>query len=535
MKRNHPRLRPTLLLVSILATSCGMDGVNNVGIDGTGALAYRDIVSYGRVRALGAVEVNGASYETQGATFTIDGGAGSAADLGVGDVVLLEGKVESNSGRRSAVRIASNHVLQGRIEAIDTVNGSLQVLSQKTRIVADTRFDASIIGGVAGLAVGDAISVSGFRDIRGEIVATRMKRQSAGTVAFRTTGAISSVDTTGKRLLIDGLVVDYRNAVLLPASAEGRFAPGVFVEVKATTHDANDFVAASVEIKRQLVPGAVDTRADIEGYVTSLDATDGSNFRVDGLPVAFNTATLVQGGGLTTGDLVTVNGAVSSTGTVVASVVSTAFLNPPSQAYNVQGRVFDALSGPVANAGVDLWVQLPNGNGYSYTWASGGTPPVTGANGQFSASIPAGSRLLVEGIRTAGFLNPCVASVQVNGSSSFDVEVVAESTLDAFNPPAPLSAAGTVTMSGSIFEMTAAGRQPIAGALVWFEESMGIVFAKTRSDRNGHYLICNLLEGLPVIGGIDVVVQKPGFADATIAPVDTSKSTVVDIELKRSP
>jgi len=30
-------------------------------------------------------------------------------------------------------------------------------------------------------------------------------------------------------------------------------------------------------------------------------------------------------------------------------------------------------------------------------------------------------------------------------------------------------------------------------------------------------------------------VQKPGFADATIAPVDTSKSTVVDIELKRSP
>ena len=535
MKRNHRRLKHTLLLVAILAAGCGMDGMNNVGIDGTGALASRDIVSYGRVRALGAVEVNGAAYEAVGATVTIDGSTGSAADLGVGDVVLLEGKVEANSGRRSALRIASNHVVQGRIEAIDAVNGSLRVLSQMARISADTRFDTSIAGGLAGLAVGDAISVSGFRDIRGVIVATRLKRQSAGTAAFRTTGAITSVDTAGKRLLIGGLVVDYRNAALLPAGAEGRFAPGVFVEVKAFAHDANDLAASSVEIRRQLVPGAVDTRAEIEGFVTNLDATDGSSFRVDGLPVAVNSTTLVQGGGATTGDMLTVSGALNSSGTVVANAVSTAFLNPPSQAYNVQGRVFDALSGPVANTGVHLWVQLPNGNGYSYTWASGGSPPVTDANGQFSANVPVGSRLVVEGIQTASFLNPCLASVEVNGKSSLDLEVVSESTLDASNPPAPMSAAGTVTMSGSIFEMTAGGRQPIAGAMVSIEEDVGIVVAMTRSDRNGHYLICNLRDGLPESGGMDVGVFKPGFTDAISAQVIPSQSTVVDVELKRRP
>lgn len=194
----------------------------------------------------------------------------------------------------------------------------------------------------------------------------------------------------------------------------------------------------------------------------------------------------------------------------------------------IQVRVFDAVTGPIANAGVDMFV----GNGYSYTWASGGIPPVTDADGRLTAEIGSGSSLIVTGVRKSGYVKPCVARAQ---GASLEVEVVAESTLNSLDPPAPLSAAGTVTMSGTVFEMTDAGRRPIAGARVTFEDIDGIVFATTISDLGGHYLICNLQGELPTLGGIEMWFQKAGFTDVTVAPVNRAQSTVVDIEMKRSP
>ena len=68
------------VLAGVLASSCGMDDMTT-GIDGTGALIYEDIVSSGRVRAQGTLEVNGVRFDTTGSTVRIDNVNGTASQL----------------------------------------------------------------------------------------------------------------------------------------------------------------------------------------------------------------------------------------------------------------------------------------------------------------------------------------------------------------------------------------------------------------------------------------------------------------------
>jgi len=53
------------------------------------------------------------------------------------------------------------------------------------------------------------------------------------------------------------------------------------------------------------------------------------------------------------------------------------------------------------------------------------------------------------------------------------------------------------------------------------------------SDHDGRYLVCSLPNDSRWMWGTELWAQKEGFANATIWSVDTSRSTVVDIEMKR--
>ena len=175
---SHAQSRPHAMLFMVLALVACDSGLVSTGIDGTGMAKGRDIVSVGRVWGLGSIEVNGVRFAMTGATFTVDGTAANPTDLNLGDIVVIEGTL--NSGETSAVaqRVVADHVLQGSIDAMDTANGSLIALGQTVHVstILFTAHHWQMALGVC--PVGDRINVSGFRNLHGIILATRIDRQA---------------------------------------------------------------------------------------------------------------------------------------------------------------------------------------------------------------------------------------------------------------------------------------------------------------------------------------------------------------------
>src|SRR5207342_812699 len=132
-------------------------------------------------------------------------------------------------------------------------------------------------------SVGDAINISGFRKLRGVIEARRIERQ-AGAAVLKTTGAVTDVAADGRHFSINGLVVDYGAAQLLPANARDLLARGVFVEVKGSVPvTGGPLMATSVQVKSDRLVGAAERIAHVEGYLTALDSSDARRFEVNGL------------------------------------------------------------------------------------------------------------------------------------------------------------------------------------------------------------------------------------------------------------
>ena len=82
-------------------------------------------------------------------------------------------------------------------------------------------------------------------------------------------------------------------------------------------------------------------------------------------------------------------------------------------------------------------------------------------------------------------------------------------------------------LRGIVYEMTPAGRQPVAGAQVYLEFLFEIVAATTTTDENGRYSLCNLPSSNAWITPV-----KEGFV-TTGRPVTVAGSIEMDMEVKR--
>jgi Domain of unknown function (DUF5666) len=525
----------TLVLAGLLSASCGPDspdvGIDglNVGNSGTGTLVYRDVVSIGRVRGLGQLDVNGVHYDVSGATFRLDGNAAVQSDLVVGDVVLLEGQFDPDKGTGTARRVESVHVLQGTIGSVDAANSEIVALGQKIQWSADTAYGDSLVGSASSLHVGDPIRVAGFRNFAGNIIATRIERQTSPAVRYSTLGAITSVAGDGRYLSINDLVVDC-SAV---PGATGGLVRGLFVSVEGSLNADGTLVASRIESRANQLDSSVSHVAHLEGYFTGLDAANAENFEVEGVRVSISPTTIIKGK-LDATEFLEIKGSVGASGAVIASHVN---ISPDPYCWGcgpdrmVTGRVFDALSGPVGPGSIFMWVALADGSGYSYTGMNG--PLLVDAYGRFTARVPQGSRLLVAANRP-GYVQPCSQMIDADTNPSFEIEIVAESTLDSANPPLPASAVGKSTFTGSVYEQTASGPQPISGvALSFWIDTGDLFFASTISDRNGHYFACDLPRGPGFGDGIEVWARRSGYLDAIVDMVRTDTDTVLDIEMKR--
>jgi hypothetical protein len=181
---------------------------------------------------------------------------------------------------------------------------------------------------------------------------------------------------------------------------------------------------------------------------------------------------------------------------------------------------------PLDGVSVSAWIQQAT-FGYSYMWANGGLK--TDAAGRYRLSGLAGGATARVQVWKDGYVQQCAAPmVTLNGDINInvDVQLVSRANLSASSASLPPPAAGTRSVSGVIFEMTAAGRQPIADAFVDFEPVMDFPAAITYSDASGRYLLCGLPDGQAVDIGAG---SNRRVAYVSVPP---GQSTGVDIELK---
>ncbi len=318
------RIFVSALSAALLVTACGGgSGSSSTSSTGGSTATTQAVTTMGTISAFGSVYVNGVRYDISNATLTKDGQPATQADLAVGQIAVVKGSADSNGGNGKASHVEVENNVVGPIKTIDTANNKLVVLGQTVTVSSATSFSSNITPtGLAGLAVGDRIEVSGVAAANGDVAASRIEKE-AGT-SFQAVGAVSNLKTTGHTCSINGLTVNDTPAVVDGFTA-GPPAAGDIVAVRGTVFDA----ATTTLTATRVVPAASDLRRNAgngmleqEGLVTRFaSATD---FDVGSKKVTTTSSTVYRNG--TVADLVLnakveIRGKLDANGVLVADVV----------------------------------------------------------------------------------------------------------------------------------------------------------------------------------------------------------------------
>jgi hypothetical protein len=201
------------------------------------------------------------------------------------------------------------------------------------------------------------------------------------------------------------------------------------------------------------------------------------------------------------------------------SPVASARTSPTSNAatYTITGVVADESGQPIEAANVNAWVATA-GIGYSYM-AYRGAPLLTDGDGRYQMTeLPADAGVWFQ-VYKAGYVQQCAARATVQGDLAIDLALISETNLTT----TPQSAPGLRSVSGTVVEITEAGKQPVAGAFVDFEPLEDFVAAKTYSDQAGRFALC----GLPA----DAAVQLGASSDQRVAYVSVTQGQTTDVEI----
>lgn len=171
--------------IALTVIACGPGGSS--GLAGVGGSGY---VSSGSVTGFGSVFVNGVKFETDSATFDVDGEQGTQEDLAIGMIVRVDGSINEDGTSGIATSISFDDELQGPVSSlidivpgVDNVVRSFTVLGIKVFVDSgSTIFDVSsdVIPpipafGFDTIASNNNVEVSGFFDSNGDLQATRVE------------------------------------------------------------------------------------------------------------------------------------------------------------------------------------------------------------------------------------------------------------------------------------------------------------------------------------------------------------------------
>jgi len=297
MTRNLLRF-VTTFLVAIILLACSAGG----GETGTG---FNDeSVSVGVITAFGSVYVNGVKYETNNSTdVTIDGESAMESQLGVGMLVTVRGKVNTDGVTGAASNIIFEDDIEGLVFANNiTTDHSLNVMGQTVITDIDTVFESQVVAitRLEEIVENNIVEVSGFTSGDGTIFASRVevKRQlyNAGE-PIEIKGMASNVG--GSEFNIGNLTIMYSDQTTLRDFSGKQFIDGMLVEVKSQQAlDAQGkLIASSIELKDDIKNFALASQAkeiEFEGIVTQQELS--GQFSLNGREITITSSTEFKGG-----------------------------------------------------------------------------------------------------------------------------------------------------------------------------------------------------------------------------------------------
>ena len=314
-------MKTTLVAAGTLAVLVACGGGSSGPMSQTGA---QSVATWGTITAFGSVYVNGVRYDVSRATLKKNDNAVTQAGLAVGEVALVHGHEDTQTGQGEADSVDVEDSVVGPITMIDTVGNQLTVLGQTISVTANTSFGPGVTpADLTGLKSNDSVEVSGLPGMGGVIMATRIARAESNE-PLQVLGTVGTVDTTAHTLKINGLTVDF-SAASLSGFTSGQPAGGDLVIARGTVFDATavKLTATAVRLaetdrEEQSEGGLVEE----EGLITSFaSATD---FEVAGAKVTTTASTVFKNG--TAADLalnvrVEVRGTLDASKVLVADVV----------------------------------------------------------------------------------------------------------------------------------------------------------------------------------------------------------------------
>jgi len=170
----------------------------------------------GPISAFGSIIVNGVRFDTNSTTFTIDGNAGTQADLKVGQIVVIKSETDS-AGNAVASSVDYEEILEGPVSSIDIPAQSFTILGQTVLVDNSTSFDDDISpSSIDGVQVGDILEISGQFNSSNDIVATRVEKSDdqSSNNSNEIHGRVAELDTTAMTFSLGALKIGYGSAAL---------------------------------------------------------------------------------------------------------------------------------------------------------------------------------------------------------------------------------------------------------------------------------------------------------------------------------
>ena len=220
----------------------------------------------------------------------------------------------------------------------------------------------------------------------------------------------------------------------------------------------------------------------------------------------------------------------SPTAPTVPNVPSTSV----APTFTLSGVITDRFSGrPVQGAKVWVWP-------FTFAQVRGWPPsgmrmtPSDGAGRYTISGLPSLGPVWVSTAQTWGdafsapYMHQCVTTVTVEGDATLDVTISSTTDLVALNASTGPTPPNSRTVSGTVFEITSNGRQPVRNVWVGWEASvMDGSVAETRTDPAGHYRVC----GLP--RERIILYATAACCNVFSASVEPGSDAIVDIEITR--
>jgi hypothetical protein len=374
--------------------ACGGGGTGDSA--GSGANMGGQSVSEGTLTGFGSVFVNGHEFDISSARIMDEFGNVATQDtLKLGMHVQVTGtdpSASSSTGEGTGGTVVYWSDIDGPVDAVDPTAGTVTVLGQTVDANPNTVWDTALIGGMAGLTVGEVVKVFALYDsATNEYVASRIEADP-GATGYKVRGAVSNLDTTAMTYSIGSLSIDYSDVMDPP---EGLADGAIVTSELQTTENGSTWMATGVQLHNDGLPGNHVT-VHVRGLISS--ETNPAFFVLDGWPIDASAAAFPAGqAAIVPGAAVQVDG-IMTNGSVVATTVN---LQKAGEQLDFQ------VHGPITS--VDQAAQTFIIRGQTVSFA--GNVTYTGGS---ASDIVVGGKLFVQGTLSADGTSVQAVSIRIS-------------------------------------------------------------------------------------------------------------------------